>query len=432
MKMMLDRLKFLDDKLSDLDAIADIKTLITSMSESKDVSEQQHTNLLKEMGLQLQQVAHGVSALHTNQQQLHAGIVLLHADVQTGGEEARQRMSSIHSLLSMVLDDNTQDLATQPGQQAFQQAMQNALGELMRTTQLDNNKYLMDSLRATLTSSGVGSSEQELKAIHSSLSSMREDISRVVKDTAAVYQEVKLMRLEIAKISNMMKSVIHGQHLVPTLMLVVPKPAKNTAGQVKRWFVDKVLIYFVCPMTLRLGFHYELTLPKGWVVKAAPVIKLTLSVLKIALTCVGLPIPIPQLPTDLFDSVAGSFGEMLDKLGDTLVSEVSAAADEHVTSALNDIESSLQIAQLPSATKKALNRASDDLMEATTASYTEIYNLLQKLELSCNPPRDNWEPILTGLTRVTSDKDGTSAWILNKKEVISEFHTHGSTALQIL
>ena len=88
-------------------------------------------------------------------------------------------------------------------------------------------------------------------------------------------------------------------------------------------------------MALRFGVpNYELTLPKGWVVKAAQVIKLTLMVLKIALTCAGLPIPIPQLPADLLVGGGcsnGGFLGMLDKLEVGLNMEVSTAQDAHTT-----------------------------------------------------------------------------------------------------
>jgi hypothetical protein len=71
----------------------------------------------------------------------------------------------------------------------------------------------------------------------------------------------------------------------------------------------------------------------------------------------------------------------------------------------------------------------------TKTSYAEVHSLLRVLEKRTAggaADREDWTPSQTGLARVTSAYDGTTAWILNSPDVIGEFHTVGAKALQVL
>jgi hypothetical protein len=72
-----------------------------------------------------------------------------------------------------------------------------------------------------------------------------------------------------------------------------------------------------------------------------------------------------------------------------------------------------------------------DLKAKMISSYDLIYTLLHdKLEKS-KAHNSGWTPKLTGLARITSDKDGVTAWVLNDPEVIAKFHGEGSKVLKI-
>ena len=90
---------------------------------------------------------------------------------------------------------------------------------------------------------------------------------------------------------NMLRTLLQGEHRVPKLMIVVPKQRTTMYGKMKSLFTDKMLLYFICPVTLQRGFPYSFTALKPWLLKALPAIKLSLVLLKVALLCVGIPVP---------------------------------------------------------------------------------------------------------------------------------------------
>jgi hypothetical protein len=99
----------------------------------------------------------------------------------------------------------------------------------------------------------------------------------------------------------MLKSILIDE-FAPKYVLM--RPAGKEKGRLKNlkyrcnpknWVNKKVEVYFVCPITLEcVGEGYELTLPKDWVKKYGPAIRISLTVLKAACgvgRLAGLPIP---------------------------------------------------------------------------------------------------------------------------------------------
>eukprot|EP00900_Chrysochromulina_parva_P008195 jgi/Chrpa1/17377/Chrysochromulina_OHIO_Genome00021637-RA len=111
--------------------------------------------------------------------------------------------------------------------------------------------------------------------------------------------------------STMLTTLLLGTRAAPKLVLFLPVPHATGKGKGKGkalspndWLNHRVRIFFVDPLTYTVAkTHpnregeaegFELTLPREWVVKAMPYVKLGLTVLKVAAAAgklTGFPIP---------------------------------------------------------------------------------------------------------------------------------------------
>jgi hypothetical protein len=316
----------------------------------------------------------------------------------------------------------------------------NTVGEISKQATGKISAEVLDAINNAIlgnNSLSTNSSEDQAQikeVLANNLKALHDDMQQLMAHNAAMHSDIRLTKQEFAKHSAMLETIIIGEHRVPTMMIVVPKKPRSIFGQMKRVFNEKVHIYFVCPMTMRLGLPYELILPQQWIVKVAPLIKLSLMLLKIGLTCAGLPIPIPQfnLGENIFFDMLRDMERMLD------VEQLENA--DFVDSGISELMDSIDLALL---TVKALTESNDiavrkinaqkeKLAKSTKSSYAEVHRLLKSLEAKNNPDRDDWIPLQTGLVRVTSRCDGMTAWILNNPVVVENFHKEGVKSLRVI
>jgi hypothetical protein len=112
----------------------------------------------------------------------------------------------------------------------------------------------------------------------------------------------------------------------PNLVWITPKSVKNW---VRNPLMQKYNVVFICAHSGGRGHEpFEILVPKGWIAKVAPWLKLSLAVVKFIVNAHGLPFPIPDLP----------FPEQCDWMNEFLESVV----EEETKAVLNDCETLLE------------------------------------------------------------------------------------------
>jgi hypothetical protein len=85
---------------------------------------------------------------------------------------------------------------------------------------------------------------------------------------------------------------------------------------------------------------YVISNLKGWLVKLAPILHISLCVLKVALTAYGIPFPIPHLIGSALSPFEASL-RFLDDTASVLSEYLEEKANEAVQDAIDDIDDSL-------------------------------------------------------------------------------------------
>ena len=195
---------------------------------------------------------------------------------------------------------------------------------------------------------------------------------------------------------------------------------------------------FICPVTKKParsgpeGKGYRLVLPKDWLKKAAPVLAISLKVVQLAMTAYGIPLPTPPLPSGMTsnDFVGLLFEEIESELASGVedaigeAKEVMEAYQESYDSSKLAMEVCSEVETISKKDAKKLRRAVEDT--EAEVSYKVIRGLLVKLE-GGDASEPSWEPKHTGQRKVSSWKDGATAWV--SKEGEAAFHEKGGEAL---
>ena len=123
-------------------------------------------------------------------------------------------------------------------------------------------------------------------------------------------QNIKKTVLEVgAQLSEQLRSnasmlghLLQGEHDCPRWLVLVPKPEAESKLeraaawlQPKNWVNKTAVLHFVCPVTrTAVGTGFELQLPRDWVLKYGPAIRIGMTLLKVGAAgarLAGLPIP---------------------------------------------------------------------------------------------------------------------------------------------
>jgi regulator of replication initiation timing len=107
-------------------------------------------------------------------------------------------------------------------------------------------------------------------------------------------QMLEMLSAQVRETQNAMNTLLQGTHSIPTLALLLPKTNAKLwqKADPRNLFMDKYILVFLCGQTYqRSPKDYPVNMIKQWVVKAMPVLKLGLMLLKAALAAGGIPIP---------------------------------------------------------------------------------------------------------------------------------------------
>jgi hypothetical protein len=223
----------------------------------------------------------------------------------------------------------------------------------------------------------------------------------------------------------MLVTLVKSFPSIPTLPVLIPADFKDTRGGILRgFFQKKLLLFFMCPVTKKLaksgpnGSGYSIVQSREWLVKAAPVIRLGLMVAKIAAAAYGIPLPIPM--PSLGDTSSDLFmSSLIDNAVSSIDDEVSRLPDSLPTETYS-------VKELNEAVKSGDDVSQPSFAEATGTAYEALYRLVKQLE---NGDSEAWSPRHSGLIKVVSQKDGTTAWVsVGKGEEL--FHANGIEALR--
>jgi hypothetical protein len=136
----------------------------------------------------------------------------------------------------------------------------------------------------------------------SKLDSLISDVSQVKKIVAKAFAEIKATRRQIYE---------HQEYQCPRLLLILPRKNTGPEWNPKKWFTESYNLYLLCEHEDCVHFTehagYELTEPKDFVRKAAPILSLTLKIVDAALgVTMGDMVSIPPAVFDFLKSTEES------------------------------------------------------------------------------------------------------------------------------
>lgn len=241
-----------------------------------------------------------------------------------------------------------------------------------------------------------------------------------------LYQEQSQSN-KLRAMTAMLHTLVRGTHSIPTLAVILPfvNSGHSGIGSAFRFVKEAPMslvrhryrLYYLCSHTHQVarcgpeGKGYEINVTKQWVLDAAPVLRVGLLLLKVALLAGGLPLPVPDISPLLQD--AGVQAKYLDAalslvqrpLEDAGASElamdsVASALDELQDQDGNMLSNSLGVGKA--------GQRSMAMVEGSPRAYESIQALLSKYT-------KKGESITRtcGLRQVTHEHKGETAWVLD-------------------
>jgi hypothetical protein len=134
---------------------------------------------------------------------------------------------------------------------------------------------------------------------------MQDGIMKLLAGQAQLTQAVQSLVRSNAELTSMVNTLLVVSATCPTLAIIVRDTGWKTADP----FAQHFRLYFLDSHTHAIapcgpkGKGYKISDARGWVKKMAPVINVSLVLLKLALLASGLPIPVPQLAHFLGDNL---------------------------------------------------------------------------------------------------------------------------------
>ena len=346
---------------------------------------------------------------------------------------AMQSSMSMHSLSSI------EGMEASELQSLIKSAVSSSLQAAPGLTD-DLKRFIKDTVTQCSESADRTNQTDQLKQIVETLASLKDNVLNVAS-------EIREIRVDLARVNealgsrlNVLQAMVMNAKFVkysPTTIVMLPAAAKKSAlGMMKSAFKTEYNIFFVCPVTKKVvksgptGKGYKYSIVKEWVKRAAPALLLTLKLVAFAAAAYGVPLPIPAMP----------FGSTTQALVDSMVEEIGCIVAEKIDSmtveeheekkdafevAQNALKQCEGIAALSSVKK---NRVRSDVEAAMGDHvYPAIRDLLRQME-NAKEAGDSWRPEYTGLKMVTSEVDGSTAWVSEEGE--AAFMARGMAAFE--
>ena len=138
--------------------------------------------------------------------------------------------------------------------------------------------------------------QQQLLLGQQALLEGQQNIKKTVLEVGAQLSE------QLRSNASMLGHLLQGEHDCPRWLVLVPKPEAESKLeraaawlQPKNWVNKTAVLHFVCPVTrTAVGTGFELQLPRDWVLKYGPAIRIGMTLLKVGAAgarLAGLPIP---------------------------------------------------------------------------------------------------------------------------------------------
>lgn len=138
--------------------------------------------------------------------------------------------------------------------------------------------------------------------------------------------DVGRLNATVGASANMLSTLLQGEHGCPRWLVLLPKPPKKGVMsraaswlKPKNWLNTTAVLQFICPVTrTAVGAGFEVELPRDWVVKYGPAIRVGVTILVVGAASArlaGLPVPSLAELLDVFDSVGEQVKYLQEYLG---------------------------------------------------------------------------------------------------------------------
>jgi hypothetical protein len=250
--------------------------------------------------------------------------------------------------------------------------------------------------------------------VKDNLEAIQHELEGLRRDQKAFGRHISTALADNAALNNMVQTLISGTHTIPTLAIVLPEVSKSWVGSLKspmRLLRNRFRLYFLCSHTKQIapcgpkGRGYKIEVTKQWVQDAAPVLRVGLVLVKVALLASGLPLPVPDLCSALADATKHS------KYLDAALHLVTQPLDDAVQGAEYVMQSSLETVEAYDVNSLVTEHGVTtpatklQLQEGSRKAYETIRAVLvaqgHNIALTC------------GLRQVTCSGTGRTAWVLD-------------------
>jgi hypothetical protein len=185
---------------------------------------------------------------------------------------------------------------------------------------------------------------------------------------------------------NMLQSLIleHAEFPLTPLFVAPPAPEGVHVLDPRRLYKQELLLYFICPVSGKLGNPYSVIVAREWLRKAAPFVKIAITIGMIAAATLS-NLNLPACPYDYLDALTG-------------IKETASLVQEELG--------------------HALEQGSYDLSAEARGALRELLSSI-----------DSIPPSKSGLVRVVSEADGSVCWI--HPSAVDSFQRYGQATFNL-
>jgi serine/threonine protein kinase len=250
--------------------------------------------------------------------------------------------------------------------------------------------------------------------VKDNLEKIQHELERLRRDQKTLGAHVRAALTDNTALNTMLQTLISGTHDIPTLAIVLPEVSKSWVGSLKspmRLLRNHFRLYFLCSHTKQIapcgpqGKGYRIEVTKQWVQDAAPVLRVGLVLVKVALLASGLPLPVPDLCSALAN--ATKHCKYLDaalKLVNCPLEDCLKGVEYTMDSSLEAVEA-YEVNNLLAEHSVTTQGSKFQLQEGSRKAYETIREVLvaqgHNIALTC------------GLRQVTCSRTGRTAWVLD-------------------
>jgi hypothetical protein len=213
--------------------------------------------------------------------------------------------ASIQTAVSRALEE--QKTASAAELRALAGEMQGRFAELSSELQMHLDEQRQSGAQAA----------QQFQDLHHTSACLKTGLTEVLHSLSAIHgelRELKENQVQLgvcmgkvlagnAELNSMVRDLITDTHGIPTFAIILPVVSSGWKNRFSpmRLLRDQYRLYFLCSHTHQIapcgpkGKGYKITMNKQWVLDAAPVLRVGLLLVKLALLASGLPLPIPDL-----------------------------------------------------------------------------------------------------------------------------------------